>query len=66
MMRETDPILQPIEQYLARSGLSASAFGRLAVGDPRFVFDLREGRECRRATRDRVRAWLRRFPPRTG
>ena len=29
-------------------------FGRAALGDPRFVYDVETGRECRRATRDKV------------
>lgn len=33
-------------------------FGREAVRDPRFVFDLRNGREPRPQTIDRVRAFL--------
>ena len=33
-------------------------FGREVVGDPRFVFDLRKGREPRPLTVARVRAFL--------
>ena len=51
-------LLDQIEGYLARSGTKASMFGRRAVGDPRFVQDLREGRRPRRKTQERVRQFL--------
>lgn len=46
-------LLRRVERYLKRSGTPATRFGREAVRDPRFVFDLRKGREpgsrmCRR------------------
>jgi hypothetical protein len=43
-MMTVESFLQDIENYLARTGMSASAFGRAAVGDPSFVLDLRNGR----------------------
>jgi hypothetical protein len=47
-----------IERYLRNTRTAPTRFGRDAVGDPRFVFDLRNGREPREATRNRVQAWL--------
>ena len=47
-----------IEIYLRRSGTTATRFGREVLGDPRFVFDLRKGRELRPATAARISAWL--------
>lgn len=47
-----------IEIYLRRSGTTATRFGREVLGDPRFVFDLRKGRELRPPTAARVSAWL--------
>ena len=47
-----------VERFLRRSGMSAARFGRSAVRDPRFVFDLRRGREVRPLTERRVAAWL--------
>lgn len=38
--------------------MPATKFGREAVRDPRFVGDLRNGREPRRATAARVHAYL--------
>ena len=47
-----------VERYLRRSGMSAARFGRSVVRDPRFVFDLRRGRQVRPLTERRVTAWL--------
>ncbi|MES2903019.1 MAG: hypothetical protein V4696_02435 [Pseudomonadota bacterium] len=38
-------LLRTIEVFLRTSGVPATRFGREAVNDPRFVFDLRRGRE---------------------
>lgn len=37
--------LRSIELFLRRTGMAATTFGREAVRDPRFVHDLRKGRE---------------------
>ena len=47
-----------IELFLRRTGMRATTFGRLATRDPRFVFDLRKGREPRRATERRVEHFM--------
>lgn len=36
--------LSEIERFLAASGMTATAFGKAALKDPNFVFDLRGGR----------------------
>lgn len=51
-------LLRRIEKYLRRTGTPPTRFGREAVRDPRFVHDLRNGREPRAPTRARVTAWL--------
>lgn len=51
-------LLGRIEKYLRRTGMPPTRFGREAVHDPRFVFDLRNGRDPRGPTRARVAAWL--------
>ena len=51
-------LLREVEKFLNRSQTAPTRFGRDAVGDPRFVFDLRRGREPRPTTVDRVRAFL--------
>lgn len=51
-------LVAEIAAFCERSGVSKSAFGTAAVGDPRFVFDLESGREIRRRTYARVRHYL--------
>ncbi len=51
-------LLRRVERYLRTSDTPAARFGREAVNDPRFVFDLRNGREPRVTTERRVHAWL--------
>ena len=51
-------LLRRVENYLRRSGTAPTRFGRDVVHDPRFVFDLRNGREPRPETVRRVAAWL--------
>jgi 2,4-dienoyl-CoA reductase-like NADH-dependent reductase (Old Yellow Enzyme family) len=51
-------LLERIEKHLKSRRMPPTRFGRAAVGDPRFVFDLREGREPRSATVKRVLAYL--------
>lgn len=57
-----DPILPDVEAFIAREGMSATAFGSSAIGDPRLVHDLRTGRELRRKTREKIRVFLQRTP----
>lgn len=47
-----------IELYLRRNRISPTRFGREAASDPRFVFDLRKGRELRDTTAARIAGWL--------
>lgn len=51
-------LLWEVEKFLKLSNMPATKFGRSAVKDPRFVFDLRNGREPRPRTIQRVRAFL--------
>ena len=51
-------LLREIEKFLRRSDTAPTRFGRDAVGDPRFVFDLRNGRDPRPQTIKRVLAYL--------
>lgn len=51
-------LLRDVEKFLRSNNFSAARFGREAVRDPRFVFDLRNGREPRSHTVERVRAYL--------
>ena len=51
-------LLREVEKYLRRNDTAPTRFGREALGDPRFVFDLRNGRDPRPQTVARVRAFL--------
>ena len=51
-------LLREVEKFLSASQISAARFGRDAMRDPRFVFDLRKGREPRLRTVYKVRAYL--------
>ena len=51
-------LLREVEKFLRISEIPATRFGREVMRDPRFVFDLRKGREPRMETVTRVRAYL--------
>jgi hypothetical protein len=51
-------LLRDVERFLHHQNFSAARFGREAMGDPRFVFDLRRGREPRPQTVEKVKAYL--------
>lgn len=51
-------LIRKIEQFLRRHDMPATKFGRLAAHDPRFVLDLRMGREPRPATERRVEHFM--------
>lgn len=51
-------LLRMIEHYLRRTPMTPTRFGREAAGDPRFVFDLRRGREPRAKTEAKVRRYI--------
>ncbi|WP_332811292.1 hypothetical protein [Sphingomonas sp.] len=51
-------LLRRIELYLKQSGTAPARFGRDAVGDPNLMRDLRNGRELRARTAERLTAFL--------
>ena len=51
-------ILDRIDRYLRQSKSTPSRLGRDAVGDPNFVMNVRDGRQPRQATLDRVLAFI--------
>ena len=57
-MTITEQFRQEIENYLSTTGLDPTKFGRAAMNDPNFVFDLREKRSPTAATMDKVRLWM--------
>ena len=51
-------LLHRVEKYLRATRTPPTRFGRDALGDSRFVFDLRSGREPRQSTIERVNSFL--------
>lgn len=58
---DPDPILPDIDMLLLKSGMTATAFGKSAAGDPMLVTDLRRGRELRQKTRARIMEFIKSF-----
>lgn len=51
-------LLEEIDIFLERTGMSATAFSKAAMGDPNFVRDLRAGREPRARLVQRAREYM--------
>lgn len=45
---------ETIEGFLQKHNMAPTTFGTMANKEPNFVFLIREGRECREATQERV------------
>lgn len=54
-------LIRSIEKFLRHHEMPATKFGRLAAHDPRFVLDLRMGREPRDRTEQRIRGFMEGF-----
>ncbi len=61
VMSEHDQIVEEIERFIARTGMTPTAFGKLAVNNGRLVGDLRRGRDIRLSTVERIRAFIRSY-----
>lgn len=60
-----DPELtRSVDEFLKRTGVTPTEFGVLALKDPVFVKDLRDGREPRRKTRQRVLDFMSKYKDR--
>ena len=59
-MLTPDEFRARVERHLAKTGLKPAVFGRQAVHDPNFVYDLRAGREPRSRVVQRVLAFMER------
>lgn len=55
-MSELEKFKQRVEKHIKKHALTPTKFGVLFAGDPNFVFSLREGREPRTSTREKVEA----------
>ena len=51
-------LIRRIERFLDQADMKPTRFGREAVGDPRLIADMKNGRELRDATIARIQAWL--------
>jgi hypothetical protein len=58
-------LLQDLEIFLKGADIAPSRLGRVAVSDPRFVFDLRGGRVPGLRTESRIRHFLQSNNPST-
>ncbi len=54
-------LIRSVEKFLRQHEMAATKFGRLAAHDPRFVLDLRMGREPRDRTEQRIRGFMEGF-----
>lgn len=61
--RLMDDLINDIAAFCETHHLRESRFGRSAVGDTMFVRQLREGREPRRATVQKVRQFMATYRP---
>jgi len=59
-------LLIDIDRFLRRFDMPPTRFGREAVNDPRFIFDIRNGRECGSKIRSRVYAYIAKAEGRPG
>lgn len=51
-------LVADILAHCEAAGISRAEFGIKALNDPRFVYDLQAGRECRQATIAKARAFM--------
>lgn len=57
-MDSVEALRAEVEAFLARHHVAATAFGRAAVNDGKFVFRLRSGTDMLASTMARVRAYM--------
>lgn len=58
-------LIRSIEKFLRRHDMRPTLFGRLAVRDPRFVLDLRNGRQPGPRVKRRVEHFMNTYPETT-
>lgn len=51
-------LLQRVEKTLRITGMAPTRFGRESLGDPKLVFDLRNGRDPRPGTTRRILRYI--------
>lgn len=58
MISYSESFRQTVETFLSETSMDPTTFGKEALSDPSFVFDLRNGRSPSAKTMDRVREWM--------
>lgn len=53
-MSEIESFKNQVESFIAEREMTPTQFGKTFAGDPLFVFQLRDGREPRSQTRQRI------------
>jgi len=51
-------LIRKIEAFMRQTKMPQTTFGRVAINDPQFVFDLRRGRVPRQGTVQRVEHFM--------
>lgn len=59
-------LLEKIEAFLKANGISATAFGKDAMNDPAFVQNLRDGRDPKMSTAQKVEDFMAEYQPQPG
>jgi homoserine dehydrogenase len=58
MSTEAENFLNEVERFLVDHDMPPTVFGQKSLADPNFVFDLREGRDVRFSTVDKIRSFM--------
>lgn len=53
-MTDISAFRERVEAFIEQHAMTPTAFGRMFAGDPLFIFQLRDGREPRTATREKI------------
>ncbi|MCS0459504.1 hypothetical protein [Rhizobium favelukesii] len=61
-MTEIDAFKDQVEKFITEREITPTQFGKQFAGDPLFVFQLRDGREPRTQTRQRILAAMEAYP----
>ncbi len=51
-------LMRRIQHFLEQAEMTPTRFGREAVGDPRLISDMKNGRQLRDSTIARIQTWL--------
>lgn len=63
LMTSREKLLQEIEAFLVRTGMTQTSFGRDSIRDPAIVADIRKGKNPRLDTADKLRAFMASWEP---